>query len=531
MTLSNTVTSFNPIRQRLFPSFVLSSPFQDIYNKPLAYQYLGPASPNMEWITQFKRWEPIVHLNGGTIAMQEAGIKYLPQEKGEKREIYLARLRRSVLYGAYSRTVKTLSELPFIVPAQAKNLPAELEYLMEEADCDGQSIERLGQQILKNLIDYGIAHIMVEFPDTPEDFTLLDQKQMNIRPYVCNIDPMNFVGWQYEQVGSKNHLTQARIFEDVFEQDPEDEWSSIAVRKVRVIENDRIRVYSTKKNNNKEEFVLVDEYPNDLGRINIITLYGNKTGYMQGSPILEELAWLNIRHFQKLSDLDNIEHVCNVPFAFGKGIPEEDMNNIVISPHMFLKTTATDAEISYVEHSGSAIGSSQQSIRDLESRMVAMGADLLAARGTSTRETATSKLLDNTKSTSYLQSLVLEVEKGLVQAFQMAGEWINVSADDLEINIGDKLNLSVDPNVITSLIGLAEKEALSYEDLTMELQRRGHLSESTKLKKPKKPKPAPINPLNPMNGPIEPEEGEEDAGPLQEGQEQEEDQGQEGAEE
>lgn len=529
MSLNNNITTFNPIRQRLFPSFVLASPYQEIYNKPLAYQHLGPASPNMEWITQFKRWEPIVHLNGGTIAMQEAAQKYLPQEKGEKADIYKARLARSVLYGAYSRTVKTLSELPFIVPAQAKNPPPELEYLMEEADCEGQSIERLGQQILKNLIDFGIAHIMVEYPESPEDFTLLEQKEMNIRPYICNIDPMNFVGWQYQQIGSKNHLTQARIFEDIFEQDPEDEWSSIAVRKVRVIENDTVRVYSTKTNNNKEEFVLIDQYPNDLGRINIITIYGNRTGYMQGSPILEELAWLNIRHWQKLSDLDNIEHVCNIPFAFGKGIPEEDMNNIVISPHMFLKTTSEVAEISYVEHSGSAIGSSQQSIRDLESRMVAMGADLLAARGTATRETATSKLLDNTKSTSYLQSLVLEVEKGLVEAFKMAGEWIDLEVTELEINIGDKLNLSVDPNVITSLIGLAEKESLTYEDLTLELQRRGHLSESTKLKKPKKPKPAPIGVIK---APVAPgQEGEEDAERLQEGQEQEEDEGQESSEE
>lgn len=525
MSLENSITSFNPIRQRLFPSFVLNSPYIDSFNKPLSFQHLGPASPNMEWITQFKRWELIVHLNGGTIAMQEAGRKYLPQEKGEKGDIYKARLQKTVLYGAYSRTVKTLSELPFIVPVQAKNLPSELEYLMEEADCDGQSIERLGQQVLKNLMDYGIAHIMVEYPETPEDFTLLDQREMNIRPYICNINPMNFVGWQYEQVGSKNHLTQARIFEDTFEKDPENEWSSIAVRKVRVIENGTVRVYSTKRNENKEEFVLIDQYPNDLGRINIITLYGNKTGFMQGSPVLEELAWQNLRHYQKLSDLDNIEHICNVPFAFGKGIPEEDMNNVVISPHMFLKTTATDADISYVEHSGSAIGASQQSIRDLESRMVAMGADLLAARGTSTRETATSKLLDNTKSTSYLQSLVLEVEKGLVQAFQMAGEWIDVSAENLEINIGDKLNLSVDPNVITSLIGLAKEEALTYEDLTMELQRRGHLSESTKLKKPKKEL---IAPMGAINAPIAPNQGEdEDARSLQgqenqgEGQEEE----------
>lgn len=507
----------NPIIDDLFPSFITGAKHFHNTLKRRTFTYAqGPATPSADWALMFEHWEPIQYLLGGTLAMRAARTKYLPQHIGEPDDIYEARLLRSVLYGAYSRTVNTLASLPFLTATQVKNLPKPLEYLIQHANGDDDSLEVLGKQLTMDLINFGKCHVLVDYPVNPGGLTLAQEKEMNMRPYFNRIDPLKAIGWTYETIGSKRELTSFRLFEDVVEQDPQNEWQEILSQVVRVIKKDSIEIYKSHGDragtSSGDDYELVEILPNTLGKVNVVTIYANKTGYQTSRPMLEELAHLNIRHWNKLSDLDNIEHVANVPFAYATGVPEDQMSSLTISPHGLLTIPDADVKLAYLEHSGAAIGASQKSIEALERRMVAMGADTLAARPTSTRETAASKTMDNTKSNSVLQSAVVNLEKGLVECFKMAGEWLDIKVgDDLQANIGDKMTLSADANVITSLLELAKTGSMSFEDLTLELQRRGTISESTELKEA--PKPEPVLPVK---------EGEEDDVPEEQDQERQE---------
>lgn len=483
--MATEVSNYN-LRAALLPSVIHSTLINKSYTS-MAVTNLGPATPLSDWYLMYKRWEVIIHLNGGTLVMREASTKYLPKEEGETDTIYQNRLDRSVLYGAYSRTVKSLSALPFITPIQFRDLPPSLEYLKTAADGTDQDIESLGQELTQDIIDFGKCHILVDYPQVDVPLRAGEEKERDIRPYFVRISPLNLIRWKTERIGSKEVVTEVSIYEDTVIQDPDNEFSEKLVRQVRIISPTSIRVLKLDDpvKGQKAPITYTEEiYPNTLGVVPLVTIYGSKTGTMQSSPMLEELAWLNIRHWQKQSDLDNIEHVANVPFALATGVDEGELAGVVIGSHMMLKMTSENANIRYVEHSGAAIGASQHSMKMLEDRMVAMGADLLAAK-TSTRQTAYSADINNTKSVSILEGLVRKLEFGFNKAFEYAGMWMKVVAK-VSVDIGESLNLSLDANEMSNLIGMLEKEIISPEDLGRELKRRGTLADSTKVKKPKK---------------------------------------------
>jgi hypothetical protein len=419
--------------------------------------------------------------------MREANHKYLPQEEGESSEIYANRLSRSVLYGAYSRTIKTLAGMPFMMPMDVKEMPPELAYLIKDATGEGVTLSAFAKELLLDLINYGICHILVEHPESKEELSLAEEKALNMRPYFSRIDPLKLIGWKSTKIGAKTLLTQARIFEDTTIDDPNDPFAEVPTQQVRVVENGVTTLYRKDISGAPgSEFRIIDTIFTDLDNIGIHTIYGNRTGFMQGAPVLEELAWLNIRHWQKVSDLDNIEHVANVPMAYALGVLDGEMENIIFSPHTMIKSGNQDLKLGYVEHSGHAITASQHSVDQLENRMVAMGAEMLSARGSSTRETGIAKTIDNSKATSVLQELVEKLEDGIAQAINTAGQWLDIKADT-QVTIGDKISLTVDPNLVTNFLDMARNEEMDFEDLAKELQKRGLLSDSTKLKKGKPP--------------------------------------------
>ncbi|QDP62314.1 MAG: putative portal protein [Prokaryotic dsDNA virus sp.] len=442
----------------------------------------------------FRRWEPIVHLNGGTLAMREAMYKYLPKAEGEEDDIYYNRLTKSVLFGAYSRTVKTLSAMPFMTPMTITDLPESLEYLLKDCSGEGETLAAFAKTLVEDLLNFGKCHFLVEYPEVDEDLNAAQELELNIRPYFSRVHPMKLIGWKYSKVGSQKILDEIRVFEDVVEET--DDWEEKHLQQVHVIRPGLVSIYENDVEGKKPqggkpkaEYKLKEERVTSTEKLMLVTVYANKTGYQEAAPCLEELAWLNILHFQKTSDLDNIEHVCNVPMSYALGLTPEEMDKVRFSPHTMLKTGRgpSEVEFGFLEHSGNAIPASQASIKDLEARMLAMGAEALTPRGTSTRETGVAKTLDNTKATSILQQLVEALERGIEEGFSYAGEWMDVDASQTKVNIGDKISLTTDANIAAHLIGLAQNGNMSMEDLGENFKSKKFILESTELKEGQPP--------------------------------------------
>lgn len=441
----------------------------------------GPTSPNLLYRVMFKRWEKICYLRGNTEAMREAGRKYLPQEPGEKDKNYEKRLKRSTLYGVYNKTVKFTTDLPFLTPPIYEGIPDELKYLIQDADGQGSSLSTFAKSVLNDLIDFGVAYIYVDFPENPEGLSFYDTQKKGMKPYFVRVSPLNLIGWDLKRVANRTVITKLRIFEENVVEAKD--YSPFTQCTVKIITPDTVRTL-TKGSEDKDYVQVGDDNPNGFSGIPLVPLYANKKYEFYGTPVFEELADLNIKHWYKWSDLDNVEHVACVPFLLGTGWgPNPEIEDIGVGRAYF---GPGESKLGWVTVDGESIPYLQESLGALEHRMISMGADALMPVKTSTRQTATGELVDEKRSASTVAHLVWVLEEAIQKGINYCAKWLQIEEPNAKINIGDKLALSTDPNIVSSFLDMFKNDYLTARSLEHELRRRNIISDSTKIKKPRK---------------------------------------------
>ncbi len=423
----------------------------------------GPATPSVEYAKMADDWELLIALWGGTPRMRAAGRRFLPQEEGESDKAYKARLGRTFLYNAFKSTIQRLAGQAFLKDVVVENVPKELEYLEHFFDSEGRSITEVAHDLMVEQLRFGKAHGLVDYPEGTHNLTLADERALKIRPYFTRIDPRDLIGWRSRRVGGADILDQIRVQEISVE--PSGEFGEAEVFRVRVFYPDRVDMYRA-----SDEGRMVFDYsiPFTLGEIPLVTAYGEKTGFLTAKSPLEDLGWLNLRHWQSTSDQNNVLHVSRVPIFFAKGFEEGELNSVTFGAHRGISTTNENADITYVEHSGAAIGAGEDDLSRLEEQMYRAGADLMVSKSVA-RQTASARQTDRTESMSVVQTIIDSLERALENVYELAGKWIGVDASGVKIRIASEFSLSDDPNPVDALLKLG----LSEEDLLAELKRRG----------------------------------------------------------
>jgi hypothetical protein len=401
-------------------------------------QVAGVETPCAAYHDMEGYWELIQDLRGGTDAMQARASTYLAQEAAETSASYDARVARSFLYGAYDDTIERLTNRPFAKPVTvAGKLPDALATLSRDVSGAGQSLTQFGRSLLDTMIDYGLCHILVDYPQMPEGATKADETASGARSRFLRIPPPELLGWRVDDLGN---LSEVRIAETRIE--PEGAYGDVTVNYIRVLRTDSWELH--KQHSETKEYALQDEGAvRGMDCVPFVTVYANHTGHMMGTPPLWKLAQLNLQHFQKSSDQDNILHIARVPILFGAGWSEQEQNvGIKVGAKNAVLCGNPQATLSYVEHSGQAIGVGQEDIEALERRMEVLGLQPLLTR--TGNATATGRVLDETKSESAMQAWVRAVESGLRDAYRLAAQWIKVELpEDFSIDVFSDFALSL----------------------------------------------------------------------------------------
>lgn len=447
---------------------MINYPLQDFISFPVPGRDNRVDTPNYEYINMWEKWRLPYTLWGGTDRMWKAGKYYLPQEEGEDNKAYKARLHKTFLYNAYRRSIQSLAGQPFIKPVAVHNLPPELEYLLDDADSMGNSLTEVAHGLLVDGLHYGKYHAIVDYPSVDGDITLSDQRSLNIRPYFNTVSPLNLIGWESDRVGGLNILTNVRVKETSVESSGE--YTDILVTRVRVYGSSKVEIH-TLRGRNDSDFEM-EEADNTLGFIPLVTGYIEKTGFMTARPPLEDLAWLNLRHWISTSEQNVILHATRVPIFFARGFAEGELQSVSLGPYRGISTTNENAEISYIETQNMSISAGEKDLERIELQMERMGSDILTQKSVA-RQTATARQIDKSESLSVMQMGVRELEHSLEKMFEIAGEWMGVDASEVKVTIGDDLAINAnEANPIDELLKLG----LDDEDLLFEIKRRGTVS-------------------------------------------------------
>ena len=418
-------------------------------------------------------------LMGGTQNMRLARYKYLSLEEGESQDNYDRRINRSSLYNMYRKTIEDHAGRVFRKPLVIDDkVDKSFDPIVDDISRTGQKITDFAQDVFTQGLQTGIHFIHIDAP-TYVGRTISETKNNGFRPYFVSVAPENLLGWQQDIINNRLILTQVRIKEIHKEKDPDNEFLSLQVEYVRVMDkvgSDQVlvRLYRKRTEKQVDNWDLIEETTLDLSGIPLVPFYAQRKYFMMGAPPLDDLADINIAHWQSSSDQTHILHYTRLPILFGAGWPKG--TTLKISSSQMVTTQDPTSDLKYVEPQGQSIAAGQKDIDKLEMQMEVLGMQLLAR--TSGPSTATGEMRGEIKETSQLGMMAKNLERALNKSFEFAAEFLGVGEwPDDGVRISTELStLDVSAPTLTLLLQSVTQGKISKETFWDELVRRGLLA-------------------------------------------------------
>lgn len=394
-------------------------------------------------------WKKLDTLIEGTDAMRAAGQEYLPQHEEEGDVAYNERLSKATLLNVTKMTLESWVGKPFSDPLQVgADVPEEIKSILPNIDLQGNSLDVFSRHWFREGVAKGLSHVLVDFPRPRPTVdgrprTLADDRAENLRPYLCQIRPENLIFAHSEMIDGVETVTHVRILEEHIQMVG---FGEVCVLQIRQITPGKVVIYEQHKDprTKKIVWVQIDTYDYDLNFVPLVTFYTDREEFMVSRAPLNDLADLNIRHWQSTSDQISILTVARFPILAVSGAIADQQ--LTIGPNQWLNCPDAAGRFYYVEHAGKAIAAGRADLLDLEETMAEYGATFLKKRpgGAS----ATARALDTAEVTSPLQDMAIRFNAALQQAVLYLAKWLKMdSAGTFGVNLdfgmseGDQVKL------------------------------------------------------------------------------------------
>jgi len=456
-------------------------------------------TPCNEYNAMAERWQLIDDLLGGTKQMRHRGEKYLPKQRLEDKEDYAAKLKLAVLYNGLGQAIDDATNRPFskaVTFEGVEDLKDEqkqgLEELLADIDGAGTSADEQLRESFRTAAKYGKVHLLVDYTTVGDNATRADEMKLGARPTIVMVDPRNVIGWRSQKRGSTRVLTEVRIRET--STTVEDDWSEKTENIVRVVTPESVTVWREKKDvNGKTEWQPDAPVPmlkngKPLDQVPLFTAYFDREGFMTSCPPYEDLAFLNIAHWQSTAAQRYAAAFARIAVMFTTGHkPKADTTSndapkeIKVTPASFLSFPEADANVRFAEQTGAAIKVGVDELRSLEEQMQTLGIRPFVER--SAASTATGKSIDESRDMSIGQRWIRTLERIWRDALAFACDWAaKPLPDDFEVRIFSDFVLPASQTDLNTIQAARSAGDLSRETYLKELQRRSTLSPELDIK-------------------------------------------------
>jgi hypothetical protein len=401
----------------------------------------------------------------------------MPQHAEESDPNYQDRLSSAVLFNMTELTLDTLVGRPFSDPVELKESPERIETLSENIDLQGNDLSSFCREWFRDGMSKAFSHVLIDSPTIPTDGvgprTLEDDRRDGLRPFWLLVRPENLIFAHSENIGGQEVLTHVRIREIVSQQVG---FTEVFKERIRILEPGTFQIWEKVESKKKqEEWKLIEEGFTGLDIVPLVTFYADREDLMLGKPPLEDLAFMNIQHWQSSSDQNNILTVARFPMLAVSGATDVTGATMAIGPRQMLGTKDPQGRFYYVEHEGTAIAAGRQALLDLEEAMGSYGAEFL--RRKPGNPTATARALDSSEATSPLQDHTIRFMDAVNTALAITAMWMN-------LDTGGRVEIATDfgPEVVEdadleTLHASWKDGALTTVDYLGELKRRGLLGD------------------------------------------------------
>jgi hypothetical protein len=438
----------------------------------------NPSNPSLAWWAMIGKWTMIETLLGGTAALRAAGETYLPKHEEESFKNYEERLMTNTLFNMLDLTLNAWVGKPFSDPIKLNDdMPDEIVEMTKDIDLQGNDINVFARNWFKEGLAKGLAHVLVDMPvlseEEMEGRTKADDLTDGRRPYWCMIKPENLIFASAININGEMVLDHIRFKRVVtrrvdFLEEP--------VLQIVVIERGLFEIWEfvePKDKRKKPEWIIIKQGETGVDFVPLVTFYAEQDGFMLTKPPTEDLAFLNIRHWQSSSDQNNILTVARFPMLAVSGATDQTGEQMKIGPRQLLGTKDPQGRFYYVEHTGKAINAGKEDLEVLEQQMAAYGAEFLRKKPGGL--TATARALDSAEATSPLRDATVRFIDAIHSALSMTAKWIGQESGgtvDIPLDFGPEEIENAD---MLTLFSARKNRDLSRKDFLNELQRRGAL--------------------------------------------------------
>lgn len=422
------------------------------------------------------RWDRSRTLLGGTDAMRKARERYLPKFPEEEQTSYEYRLNLATLNNFYRRMARTMMGYLFSDPVELEDCQLPEDFL-ENVDLRGSDINQFARQVGWHMLTRGLAVPLVDYPVIPAGLNLKQERELNARPYLRTIVPDSLIsGFAKDNKGVEtiSHMRWLEVSA------VPDGWDEACVERIRVLDTsgtgraDAIKdaarlqidigspdqflaapvVYMVWVSNQGGWELQEAGEVRGVDQIPLTVVYAEREGFMLSRPPLDDVAYKNVHHWRKSSDLEHILELSAFPTEYQCGTAEPVKT---VGPSILLHSTEKDAKFGYIEPTGSGVTANERALDRIVAEAEMLGFQLLKP-SVGTPQTATGRVLDETKSTSPLQEMALALEDGLTSALRIASKWYGLTEEAAGKAVVSK-NFGVDPEMFKRVDAILKQRA------------------------------------------------------------------------
>lgn len=461
------------------------------------------------WETMRGRWNRSDSLLGGTETMRKRASTFLPRFPGESAENYTRRKDQATLTNLYKKAAHSMIGNIFRDEVQiAEEIPVEI---VEDIDRRGMTINSFAENIAFRLITGGVQGVCVDHPPQVTDNTRLDDKMDARRHYAYLIKPDNVVAAYTVVNAGLESWTHFRYYERG-SVEKEGDYKFTERRRIRVWNLDESGAVQwqlwQQKGDSEEDYELVVDGDGasakpaeggiDYKKIPIVVGYANpleREGPYACRPLLDDIAYKNIQHFQFASSQDNILELSAFPERVLKtGDPDAALRSMrgmtsheaetgkenptvgrnsggmkKVGPHQ-MHVIGQDDELDFIQAPMEGVEAREKRLDKIISDIRLMALDLMTEPG----QTATARTFDRLEAMSPLQRIAAETERVVNETLTIMEDWSGKKMGRIKIGRD---------------FGVTQNDALQFK-IVDQLYGRGAIGEEEYLAAAKKLAPA-----------------------------------------
>jgi hypothetical protein len=403
---------------------------------------------------------------------------------GQSPKDYGAYKARALFYNATQRTIDGMTGLVFRKSPRVV-LPSPVEPFAHDIDMAGTPLRIFAEELVTEVLTVGRAGLLVDHPPAREDVVTASQaRDAGQRPYLKLYRAEDILDWRLGLRDSATVTTHLRLRERFSIPDPGDEFRSIPIEQIRVLDLDpddfyRQRVFRGAKG----RWDQVGESIKPL-------LDGRRLTYIPfmfigpkdlrpspSKPPLLDLVNVNLSHYRTTADFEHGAHFTGLPTPVISGHRLDEDECLSIGAGEAWVLASPEARAYFLEFSGEGLSTLVTSLERKERQMAAIGARMLAPEK-SQAETAESLLIRRGGENSVLAALAQTISLGLTTALKILTRWAGVS-DKVAFELNrDFLPTPMSAEALKAHIAAWQAGVLSEETLFEALQRGEVVAES-----------------------------------------------------